>query len=507
MSERFVRTRVGVVAAATAALFVAACSADKQASPGGDDKAGGAADPVVLTMADFTSGLNYEPAVEYFVDQVEQLSGGSLQIDVSHEWGEFADDAEQRVVRDVAAGEIDLAWVGTRVFDTLGVNSLRALTAPMLIDSYPLERAVIASDIPGEMLADLDDVGVTGIAVLADGLRRPIAVDQPLLSPDDYANIRFTALRSTTHAASIRALGAIPGEAVAESRNAGLTSGDIQGFEMSVLHYAINGLQDIAPYVTANVNLWPQTVALIANPDALDDVSDEQREWLMQAGADAAEQSSDLVDDDAQRLADLCESGARFANASDTDLAAMRETFEPVLATLEEDPETEDFITRIEELKQATDPGPALDVPAGCTGPAPVGPTESASADQAGPDAAALNGTYRWTLTKEDALAHGTPNDQTEQGLADYPAVLTVTLHDGIWALHEVQPSAAKDECNTDDCTFTVDGNNITFDWRGTVLKFTFTRDEDGTLHLQPVGSMNSGDVFVWTTKPWKRIG
>jgi TRAP-type transport system periplasmic protein len=501
MSERrFVRTRVGVVAAA-AALFVAACSTDEQASSGGDDKAGGAADPVVLTMADFTSGLNYEPAVQYFVDQVERLSGGSLQIDVSHEWGGFAADAEQQVVRDVAAGEIDLAWVGTRVFDTLGVNSLRALTAPMLIDSYPLQRAVIASDIPDEMLADLDDVDVTGIAVLADGLRKPIAVDQPLLSPDDYADIRFTALRSTTHADSIRALGAIPGEALAASRNAGLTSGDIQGFEMSLHHYAINQLQDIAPYVTANVNLWPQTVALIANPDALDDISDDQRGWLMQAAADAAEQSTDLVDDDSQRLVDLCESGARFANASDADLAAMRASFEPVLVTLEADPETEHFIARIAELKQATDPGPALDVAAECTGPAPVDPSEAASADPADRDQAALNGTYRWTLTDEDALAHGTPSDQTDEALADYPAVFTVTLHDGIWTM--------PDECDTDDCTFAVDGNRIAFDWpgEGAVLEFTFTTDEDGTLHLQPVGRMNAGDVFVWSTKPWERIG
>jgi TRAP-type C4-dicarboxylate transport system substrate-binding protein len=437
--------------------------------------------------------------VQYFVDQVEQLSGGALQIDVSHEWGDFADDAEQQIVRDVAAGKVDLAWVGTRVFDTLGLNSLRALTAPMLIGNYPQQQAVIASDIPGDMLADLPELGVIGIAVLADGMRKPIAVDQPLLSPDDYAGIRFTALRSTTHADAIRALGATPGEAVAESRNAGLTSGDIQGFEMSLLHYDINGLQDIAPYVTANVNLWPQTVALIANPDALDHVSDDQRGWLMQAGADAAEQSTDLVDDDAQRLVDLCESGARFANASDADLAALRKAFEPVLATLEGDPETAQFIARIEELEQATDPGPALDVPAECTGPAPVDPSSAGSADPAGGDAAALNGIYRWTLTDEDVLAHGTPSDQTDEALAGYPVVFTVTLDDGIWTM--------PDECDTDDCTFTVDGNNITFDWRGTVLEFTFTRDEDGTLHLQPAGRMNSGDVIVWSTNPWERIG
>ena len=102
----------------------------------------------------------------------------------------------------VAAGEFDLAWVGARVFDTLGVNSFRALTAPMLIDSYPLQQAVIASDIPGEMLAELDQLDVTGIALLADGLRKPIAVDQPLLSPADFDGLTFTALRSATLADS-----------------------------------------------------------------------------------------------------------------------------------------------------------------------------------------------------------------------------------------------------------------------------------------------------------------
>jgi TRAP-type C4-dicarboxylate transport system substrate-binding protein len=493
--------------AAAAALLIAACSADEKASSGGGDKAGGGADPVVLTMADFTSGLRYEPAVQYFVDQVEHLSDGALQLEVSHEWGDFADDAEQQIVRDVADGKVDLGWVGTRVLDTLDVDSMRALTAPMLIETYPQLRAVLDSDIPGEMLTDLDEAGVTGIAVLAGGMRKPIAVDKPLLSPADYTGIRFTSLRSKTTADAIRALGAIPGEATATSRNAGLTSGDIQGFEMSLLHYGLNELQGIAPYVTANVNLWPETDALIANPEVLDDLTDDQRDWLMQAGADAAEQSTDLADDDAQRLVDLCKSGARFANASDADLAALHQAFEPVLATLDGDPETKDFIARIAELKETTDSGPALDIPPECTGPAPID-SSNAGAGQTGSDQGALNGTYRWTITDEDALAHGTPSDRTDEALADYPAVFTVTLHDGIWAFHEVRPSGAKDECNTDDCTFAIDGDRITFNWaRGSgVLEFTFTADDDGTLHWQPEGRMPAGDVFIWTTKPWQRI-
>lgn len=183
-------------------------------------------------------------------------------------------------------------------------------------------------------------------------------------------------------------------------------------------------------------------------------------------------------------MADLCATGARFADASDADLEALQQAFAPVFTTLENDPQTKRFIEQIRELKQATDPGPALSVPAGCTGSADTGdtgatgtaPPSDASVDTA---TAALNGTYRWTITNE---------------------IFTVSLDDGIWTW--------PDECDTDDCTFTVDGDSIVFDWPrvGAVLEFTFTKDADGTLHLQPAVPMNPGDEFVWSTEAWEKI-
>ena len=82
--------------------------------------------------------------------------------------------------------EVDLGWVGTRVFDTLGVKSFQALTAPMLVDSYALENAVIESGITEEMMEGLDELGVVGLGVLPDGLRKPIGVTGPILGPADW---------------------------------------------------------------------------------------------------------------------------------------------------------------------------------------------------------------------------------------------------------------------------------------------------------------------------------
>ena len=110
----------------------------------------------------------------------------------------------------MAAGKVDLGWSGARVFDTMDVTSFQALQAPMLIDNYALEHAVITSDIPAQMMDGLKKVGVTGLGTLADGLRKPIAVKQPLLGLADWHGMTFGTYKSQGQAQAIRALGATP---------------------------------------------------------------------------------------------------------------------------------------------------------------------------------------------------------------------------------------------------------------------------------------------------------
>lgn len=136
MNRTTTRTRLATLAlAATAALAVAACSGGEA----GEDKAGGSGEPLLLRLANTNGGLEFTPAVVDFVDRVDELSGGDLRIEAVDEWGDFASNAEQQVVKDVSAGEIDLGWVGTRVFDTLGVKSFHptgSASPPQLPDPY-----------------------------------------------------------------------------------------------------------------------------------------------------------------------------------------------------------------------------------------------------------------------------------------------------------------------------------------------------------------------------------
>ena len=472
--------------AATASVTVSGCSVGGDS---GADKAGGPDAPIELRLANTGAEIAQTPAVEYFVERVEELSGGQVRIEVVDDWAEFASDAEQQVVQDVAAGEVDLGWVGSRVFDTLGVKSFQALTAPMLIDSYALENAVIESGVTEDMMESLDEFGVDGLAVLADALRRPIGVDAPILAPADWKDTSFGTLKSDGQVEAIRALRGDPVEIFGPHRRDALDDGTLQGFEFGLWLYTDPQWSSRAPYVAANVQLWPQMDVVLANPGRLDGLTSKQRGWLDEAARDAARRSAALADKDANALDVACEGGARFAEASQADLVALREAFEPVYAKLRRDSTTKAFIDRIRALKQSTPAEPGLSIPSECTGTAPHRPSVDATKDPS-----YLNGTYRWVLTQKDS-DRVLPGDTD----TDYPHVNTITLKDG----------KLEGGCfGTRGGTYTIEDERVTFDSvefdPNVTVKFAV--DEEGNLHLTPVPPMDPGTAFECFYKPWTKI-
>ena len=479
------RSRLGALVLTAIAAFAAAGCGGGGA---GEDKAGGPGAPVTLRLANTGGSIDQTPAVEYFVKRVNELSDGNIRIEVVDQWAEFASDAEQQVVRGVSSGEIDLGWVGTRVFDTIGFENFEALTAPMLIDSYALEEAVIESGVTEEMMQGLDKLGVVGLGVLADGLRRPIGVTAPLLGPADWRGITFGTLRSDGQVEAIRALGATPAQIFGSEREEALGKGTIQGFEFSLwLFSSTPKWPPLAPYAASNVALWPQMDVLLANPARLEALTAKQRGWVEEAARDAAVRSAALADKDAQALRVACESGARFAEASDADLTALAAAFAPAYATLQQNPETKAFIDRIRALKASTEAEPALSIPPACTGQAP-----QQASGSAGTSPPYLNGTYRYTLTKEAARNAG------ETDLSVLPRTNTWILKDGQF-----------DATGGFTGSYSVKENRITFEPVGDHPNtFTFTADDEGNLNLDPVPPVDPGAAFeIGSHTTWTKIG
>jgi TRAP-type C4-dicarboxylate transport system substrate-binding protein len=242
------------VIAAAAAVAVLASGAALATERG---SASPRAEVVTLTFANSDGEFDAIPEVERFVDRVETLSRGQLKLNVIGEWGQGKPSYERTVVRDVQRGKADLAWLGVRVLDTFGVKSFQALQAPMLIDSYPLQRAVLRSDMPAAMLADLDRIGLVGLSLVANELRHPFATKGPIAKPADFRGKRVRVYASEVQTLTMRALGARPSYEGWADVGGALTIGRLHGMESDLVSYVNNEYPSIAPFATVNVTLWP----------------------------------------------------------------------------------------------------------------------------------------------------------------------------------------------------------------------------------------------------------
>jgi TRAP-type C4-dicarboxylate transport system substrate-binding protein len=343
-----------------ACAFLSGCAADSTRG----DKAGGVhGGAVVLTLASTEENLAGTPAVAEFVRRVARRSDGALRIRVVGRWADYAPDSEAQVVQAVGAGRVDLGWTGSGAFDDFG---LRPLEAPLLVDSLALERAVIAGPLPGRLLGGLREVGVVGLALLANGFRLPIGARRPLRSTNDWRGVSFGVDDPELEATTVRALGAKPVVTLGPFRRQDLAAGRIQGFALDLRRYAQLGLAHAAPYVTANVALWPEFDVLFANPGRLASLTQEQRVWMRQAAADAERDSVSVAASGPAALIGACAVGARFADASPAELARLRRSFAKLYRELESDPASGAVVRDIERLKRLLPRGPGPSAGARC---------------------------------------------------------------------------------------------------------------------------------------------
>jgi TRAP-type C4-dicarboxylate transport system substrate-binding protein len=343
--------------------------------------------------------------------------------------------------------------VGTRVWDTLGVKTFRALHAPMLVDSYPLEAAVLRSDLPAKMLAGVDGRGIVGLAILGDNLRHPAGVKHPLREPSDFKGIRFRSLTSATQAAAVRALGARPsGEGWADLAPA-FSSGGVNALEIDLSTYEVLAYASVAPFLTVNVALWPRTTVLIANEAALGKLSDEQSRWIREAADDAAAYSLTTFGEDQRVVTFQCRNGMKAVVASTAQLARLRKAFAPVYSSLRRDASTAAMIDAITALKQNVKPTP-LAIPKGCL------------ASNAGPATAARGagfpeGVYRFKRTRADILRVW-PNADS-MSLRFLAGTVTVTFRHGEFDF--VLSGGGVPNCRHANGRYSLEGQILTARW------------------------------------------
>jgi|Tabmets5t2r1_1033131.scaffolds.fasta_scaffold00449_4 TRAP-type C4-dicarboxylate transport system substrate-binding protein len=408
------KMRLGAIMAAVAASAVlAACSAG---SPG--DKAGG--DPAPVTLRIGTDDGPERPGaaqVDQFARQVRELSNGRIRIEPvwyaagkknPHDW-------DQVVARKVVRGEFDMGLIPARAWDTEGVTTLRALHAPFLVTSDQLLGQVVKGELASDMLAGLDGIGVTGLALLPEGLRHVFGFGDPPLEAADFDGMVVRVPTSRTTYAVYEALGAKPddfGGGSGARFEEGVKSGQINAAESS---FALGLGLPAASAAAGNITFFPKVNSLVVNTDVVKDLSDEQRAVLRDAAARTVDWAIKTTRSDAELAKQYCANGGRVVVASQADVAELQQAVQPVYDELERDAATKAMIARIRSLSSKLGPDQ--------TAVRPCQPgTAAQTASEGGTAESFPAGIYRMEMPVALLLQAGV--DQ-----------LTAHQHAGIWTL------------------------------------------------------------------------
>ena len=343
----------------------------------------------MLTLASTQPFLSAQ--LEKLPDEIAERSGGTLEIDFKPYWRGGELNGEVGLVEDVQAGRVDMAWVRTRAFDLVGVTSFQPLVAPFLVDSYDLEGMVFEAGIPQRMLETVDTIGLTGIGVVPGKLSRIMGVAHPFAKRTDFEGAIVGTSGGRVAEEAIRALGATPKIVADHPALAGLDGLD---HELSAIRG--QGYYNTASAVTANVDLWPEPLAVFTNSARFERLTAAQQEALRSVVADHVTPAlAVLRRDDASAGSGLCETAMSVVHATPGDISGLQAAVQPVYAKLAVEPGNRDALGQIVALKKALG-----------------APAESfeckASQDAASPGAVTpLDGVYLMTITIDEVAASG----------------------------------------------------------------------------------------------------
>lgn len=475
-AEAYVRAvfRTFLIAVAIVALVVG-CSGAKTKAGAGEARV------LRLTMM---APDGSDPGAALFADEVKRRTHGRIQIVVDGDSYDSLDpNNELRLVKALRAGTVSLAYVPARAWERDGIDGFRALQAPFLIDSYPLLRRIVEGPVGKQMLEQLDQVGLVGLGLVPDELRRPLG-RTPLTSAAAFKGTKIRVVTSLMSIRDLHALGAVPlTHFTSRQVVPALENGTLDAVESDAHSIESNEYEAIAHYLPSNLTLFAKAQTIVVRKSVLSTLS-RQDENALRAAATAAVTRVDPAAQERAEIGRMCAERLRLVTATKHGLVSLRTASAAVYRALDDDSLTRSEITRIEALKRALPSGSA-DLPR-CE-PRQAGPGRS--------NVSFPQGVYQSRITAADFARGHTNYDPS------FPTPWRITIRGGHWQTNESPPYGG---------TYVVTGNQITFvidhpsDSAGTreTVSWSYFR---GLLTLNVVSVADSGSRVIYTAHPWHR--
>lgn len=313
-----------------AAVLLAATMAGAMAVPVSAD------DTITLTYAevnpiDSVSGQ----MAQAFADKVEELSGGSIVIDIQ---ASGVLGAEQDFLDDMmgGGGTIDIARISAFSLNSYGAESSVLLSLPFTFVSRDHYWNFATSDLAQDFLNESSEngSGIKGLFYGEEGFRHFFFVNE-VSGIEDLANLQIRVSTDPVMVGLVEGLGANAVNISFSELYSALSSGLADGAEQPIANYQSNSFNEVAPYMILDGHTMGATEVIIVE-DVWNSLTEEQQAILEEAGAYAQEQNRATSEEaESSIIEELKEAGVTFVEVE--DVSAWQEASSAVIDTYSAD--------------------------------------------------------------------------------------------------------------------------------------------------------------------------
>lgn len=262
-----------------------------------------------------------------FEELAELYTNGAVDIEVYPNSQLYKDKEEMEALQ---LGAVQMLAPSLAKFGPLGVREFEVFDLPFIFADYDALRKVTQGEVGAQLLAKLEDKGISGLAYWDNGFKI-MSANSPLKTPDDFLGLKMRIQSSKVIEAYMNKLGAVPQVMAFSEVYQALQTGVVDGTENPPSNMYTQKMNEVQDHATVS-NHGYLGYAVIVNKQFWDGLPEDVRVGLDKAMLEATEYANSIAkDDNDQALAAMEAAGTtEFYTLTDEERAAWMEALAPV---------------------------------------------------------------------------------------------------------------------------------------------------------------------------------
>lgn len=333
----------------TTAAAAATTAAAGETTKGGESKEASSTDPQVTLVYAEVNPLDtiVGKTDQAFKEKVEELSGGSIKIDLQ---ASGVLGAENDVLDNMlgGGGTIDMSRISAFALTSYGANKSKLLSIPYTFAGRDHYWKFVNSDLAPEFLMEPHDIGlgVRGLFYGEEGFRHFFS-KKPINSIDDIKGLKIRVSSDPVMTGMVSALGANATVVSMNELYSALQTGVVDAAEQPIANYKGNAFQEVAPNLILDGHTLG-AIQVIITDASWDKLTENQQKAMTEAAKYASEFNQKLSQDNEKEVLDgLKAAGVNVVEVK--DITPWQEACKDVIA--ENTKENADLYQKILDMK------------------------------------------------------------------------------------------------------------------------------------------------------------